>query len=312
MVLVFKVLHILLSIDLKYSIFFTYFCIMKKVVFLSAIVALLFSGCEETPPQIDFSIPIIPLKDSTYIDPVPAPQHKAVLIEDITGVRCINCPDAALKAKDIVAQKTSDSVVVMAIYPTDILDNFTHPYPGVPQLASKTAKEIVEALGPPQGLPNGYVDRKQYIGKNDRVINYAEWINYVNMRLQEKTPVNIGIAKEINNRNLKVEIKLQYNTNAVAGATHKYAIYIIEDKIVSKQYTQSGENSNYVHNHALRYAFGLTMGNPLTQTTVPGRTYVKQFEYEVPSEYVIDNCHVICVVLDSDQSVVNVREIDLK
>jgi hypothetical protein len=285
---------------------------MKKIVFLSAIVALLLSGCEETPPQIDFSIPIIPLKDSTYIDPVPSPQHKMVMIEDITGVRCINCPDAALKAKDILAQKSSDSVVVMAIYPTEIMDNFTRPYDGVPQLSNPIAKQIVEALGTPQGLPNGYVDRAKYSGKSDLVVNYSEWINYVNQRLRVKTPVNIDIKKEISNRNLKVEIKLQYNTNAVSGANHKYAIYIIEDGIVSTQYTQSGNNPNYVHNHALRYAFGLTMGNPLTQTTVPGRTYVKQFEYEMPADYVINNCHVVCVVLDADQSVVNVREIDLK
>ncbi|MDI1235532.1 MAG: Omp28-related outer membrane protein [bacterium] len=285
---------------------------MKNFVFLSVLIALLFSGCEETPPQIDFSIPIIPLKDSTYIEPAPAPQHKAVLIEDITGVRCINCPDAAQKAKDIIAQKTSDSVVVMAIYPIEIFDNFTRPYPGVPQLATIISKEIVQALGLPQGLPNGYVDRKEFL-VGTRPVSYTEWINKVNIRLQQKTPVNIGITKEITNRNLKVEIKLQYNTNAISGAAHKYAIYIIEDKIVSTQYTQSGNNSNYVHNHALRYAFNLTMGNPLTQTTVPGRTYIKQFEYEMPSEYVIDNCHIICAVLDSvTEEVINVREIDLK
>ena len=287
---------------------------MKKIVFLSAIVALLLSGCEETPPQIDFSIPVVPLKDSTYIDPVPAPQHKAVLIEDITGVRCINCPDAALKAKDIIAQKSSDSVVVMALYPIDIgQDGNTFPYPGVPQLGNNLSKLIVETLGKPIGMPNGYIDRKTFSGKLDKIISYTEWIGFVNQRLREKTPVNIGIKKEINNRNLKVEIKLQYNTNALAGANHKYAIYIIEDGIVSTQKTQSGENANYVHNHVLRYAFGLGIGNPLTQTTVPGRTYVKQYEYEMPVEYVIDNCHVVCVVLDNvTEEVINVREIDLK
>lgn len=286
---------------------------MKKIVFLFAIVALLFSGCEETPPQIDFSIPIIPLKDSTYIEPAPAPQHKAVLLEDITGVRCINCPDAALKAKDIIAQKSSDSVVVMALYPIDIgQDGNTFPYAGVPQLGSNLSKLIVEALGVPLGMPNGYVDRIMPNGST-RYISYTEWINYVNQRLRKSTPINIGIKKEINNRNLKVEIKLQYNSNAVAGANHKYAIYIIENNIVSTQKTQSGEKLNYVHNHVLRYAIGLGIGNSLTQTTVPGRTYVKQFEYEMPAEYVIDNCHVICVVLDSvTEEVINVREIDLK
>jgi len=288
---------------------------MKKIVFLSAMVALLLSGCEETPPQIDFSIPVIPLKDSTYIDPVPAPQHKAVLIEDITGVKCVNCPDAAIRAKQILIQKTGDSVIVMALYPTIPSIPFTDPWAGAPLLNTNASTQIVESLGIPAGLPNGYIDRNKFIGKTDRVINYSEWINYVNQRLKLKTQVNINLSKEIAGRNLKVEFKLQYNTNTatMTNNPHKYALYIVESGIVSTQLDQSGVNTNYIHNHALRHAFGLAVGNPLTQTIVPGRTYLKQFEYEIPSEYVIDNCHVVCVVLDSvTDEVINVREIDLK
>ena len=67
----------------------------------------MFSACEEVPPAIDFSEPVVPSKDSTYtVSTEPPAQHKAVLIEDITGVRCINCPDAALKAKDKINKKS--------------------------------------------------------------------------------------------------------------------------------------------------------------------------------------------------------------
>lgn len=284
---------------------------MKLHLFSFAI--LLLYSCNEVPPAIDFSSPSILLKDTSYISSqIPVAQHKIVLIEDITGVRCINCPDAAKKAKDIVAQKTPDSVVVIALYPITLLDNFTRPYPGVPQLASELSKQIVETLGVPQGLPSGYVDRNIFTGKSDRNISYSEWINNVNERLREKTPVNISLSNTITNRKIRVEMKLEYNSSVLNTNPNKYAIYLIEDNIVSTQYDKSGNNPNYVHNHVLRYAFGLPLGNTLSGPYIAGKTYIKQFEYDIPSEYVIAECHLVCVVLDGKtEEVINVREIDL-
>ena len=80
---------------------------MKQFVWIGLSMALAFTACEEIPPYIDYSVPVVPKKDTTYIASViPAAQHKAVIIEDITGVRCNNCPSAAQKAMDIMAQKS--------------------------------------------------------------------------------------------------------------------------------------------------------------------------------------------------------------
>src|SRR5688572_24500027 len=94
---------------------FIYLCVMKLFrLSLLFLIPLTFLSCEEEPPFIDFSPPY-KTKDTTYINlTIPPAQNKAVLIEDITGVRCVNCPDAAKKARDIVTAKTEDSVVVIA------------------------------------------------------------------------------------------------------------------------------------------------------------------------------------------------------
>ncbi len=287
---------------------------MKKLLLFIPITALLFSSCEEVPPAINFSVPIIPLKDSMYIaTTVPVAQHKAVLIDDITGVRCNNCPDAAKKAMDIVAQKSHDSVVVIALYANiPSLSNFTTPYSGEKNLVYEGAGQIIESLGKPSGLPSGYINRKIFPGKTERPIDKNEWINFVNEGLKGKTPVNIKLSKELKGRNLKVEINLAYNSAPTNANSHKYAIYLIEDGIVGRQLTKTVEEPNYVHNHVLRYAFGLAMGNPLQGPYVAGKTYVKQFEYEVPAEFDLTHCHLICAVMDgTTEEVLNIREIDL-
>ncbi|NQW43189.1 MAG: Omp28-related outer membrane protein [Bacteroidetes bacterium] len=285
---------------------------MKNLLYL-LFIPILFYACEEVPPAIDFSQPTILLKDSTFIASViPAAQHKAVLLEDITGVKCINCPNAAIVAKGIVTQKKKDSVIVIALYPNlSALDIFTRPFIGVPQLANDLAKQVVETLGVPSGLPNGYVDRKLYAGKTDRIISVNEWLNFVNQRLLLKSPVNIKLNKTFSGIKLTAEMNLQYTENVVSG-NHKYALYIIEDSIVSTQVTPSGVSTSYVHNHALKHSFGVPTGIPLTAPLVPGRTFVKQFEYEVPTDLRLNHLHLICVVMDvATEEVINVREIEL-
>ena len=62
--------------------------------------ALLFLvSCEEEPPGINYT-PTKVAFEETYIDAsnVPTPQLREVLVEDISGVRCVNCPDAAIIA----------------------------------------------------------------------------------------------------------------------------------------------------------------------------------------------------------------------
>ncbi len=282
---------------------------MKKL-FLIVFTACLFSACKEVPPAIDFSEP--PVFAASITVSVPQPQHKMVLLEDITGVRCVNCPFAAIKAKEILTQKSKDSVVVIALYPTkEIIENFTAPFPGVPNLTSPLATQIVNTVGIPSGLPNGYVDRKLFSGKSDRVIGVSEWLSFVNIRLKEKTDVNIELSKTINDRNLTTQVKLTY-TKALPNVNHKIAIYLTEDSIKSKQVTPSGLKDDYVHNHALRHSFLSPTGYTFKEPLVLGRTFEGKFNYEISMEYKIKNCHIICVVMNAaTEEVINVREIDL-
>ena len=76
---------------------------MKKFrILISAFVLLTIVACEEVPPLINYE-ESKSLKDTTYlINTVPAAELKNVLLEDVSGVKCVNCPDAAVIAKSIM------------------------------------------------------------------------------------------------------------------------------------------------------------------------------------------------------------------
>lgn len=289
---------------------FLYFCIMKLYV-IALLSIVFFNACEEVPPAIDFKPPY-KTKDTTYVvSPAPIPQHKAVLIEDLTGVRCVNCPQAAAKALEIIASKTEDSVVAMALY-LNQLSNFTTPWDGYPVCNSAIATTIVDFYGVPSGLPNGYIDRAIITPNTTRFNAYTTWKNLVDKRLREANPVNIEISDEVSGRNVSIKLKLQYNTDK-SGSTHKYALYVTEDGIVGMQLGAPTPSDQYVHNHVLRYAFGNPLGNILSEPLVAGRTFEKILDYTIPAEYNIDKLKLVCVITDSNTGeVVNVREIHVK
>ena len=270
---------------------------------------LFLAACEEIPPYIDYTVPV-PSKDTSYItSAVPPAQHKAVLIEDITGVRCNNCPQAAQQALAIQTAKTEDSVVVMALYSADYNGFLTAPWGAPnPDLNASYSSQLLSQLGSPLGLPSGYVDRAKNGAQTVKYTAYTNWSNYVNQRLKLSTPVNIELSKTLNGRDLSLKMKLVY-TSAVAG-NHKYALYLTESGIMSKQATAATYDNNYVHNHVLRYAFGNAVGNDLNASLVAGRTFEKIIDYSVPTDFDVSKCHVVCVVIDaSTDEVVNVREL---
>jgi hypothetical protein len=285
---------------------------MKNSLLLTSLFLFILTSCEEVPPFIDFGAKE-QTKDTTYITSnIPAPQHKAVLIEDITGVQCNNCPKAATKAKEIITQKTEDSVVLIGVYTTH-LPNFTTPYSGFPDLTNMYSFQIVDALGAPTGLPSGYVDRAIISPQTVRFNAYTTWGNLANTRLKLKTKVNIEIEKTLSANLVTAKLKLTYTENE--SSTHKYSLFLTENNVESKQAMPDGAKpkDDYIHNHVLRYAFGLSTGNPLKESLVAGRVFEKELSYEIPSNIVPANCYLVCVVTDAiTNEVVNVRQISLK
>lgn len=294
---------------------FFYLCRMSRSVLFLISACLFFSACEEVPPYIDFTRPepvTYKPKDTTYVDvSVPVAQHKAVLIEDVTGVRCNNCPRAAQKAMDLIAAKTSDSVVVVALYSGKYNVNFTTPYPGFPVLNSVYSDQVVGSLGVPNALPSGYVDRKKFGTQTVRYNSDLIWGDLVNQQLGGTSPVSIEIDDSLSGRELIVVIRLDYSS--AVSASHKYSLFLTESGIVSRQLTTTQTDDNYIHNHVLRHAFGNATGNPVSATLVPGRVYIREHRFIVPADWNIAKCQLVCLVSDAGtEEVVNVREVHVQ
>jgi hypothetical protein len=174
---------------------------MKKLqLIVWCIAALLFCGCEEESPFIDYNPPKI-LFDTTYIDNnLPPAQRKITLLEDVSGVKCPNCPDAT-KIALATKNELQERLHIVVIHPNipalgSFVDPVTTPFVSKQDFRTDAGKAICEQIiGTPNSLPRGCVDRVKFNDQIAILTDRTVWNSKIKERDVLTTPVNLEIEQ---------------------------------------------------------------------------------------------------------------------
>jgi hypothetical protein len=289
---------------------------------LMAIVAgfalLFFASCEEqAPPGLDLGDTRV--ADSSYLTSVENKQDKVILIEELTGVQCANCPKAAKNIKTM-SDANPGRILAVGMHPP-LGGGFTEPIPTKSQYDFRVeeADEVIAKLGGLSGgLPSGSINREP---KTAGVIfdsDYPAWVGRVNPLLTETTPVNLNLEAtydaENNTGELVVKVALTENISDEIFLT----AYVIEDDIEDYQ-DDAGDKKLYMHQHVFRSAITSVSGSSLNfADKVAGRVLQKRIGYEANISGVnawnLDNCKIIAFVHKSgnDQSILHAAKVSFK
>ncbi len=275
---------------------------------LAAIGIVLFAfGCKESNPPIDFGkAGVTVLKDTSYVlasADIPAPEFRSILVEDLTGVRCPNCPQAAEAAKHIVDTMETSDVFVISIYPQEP-KNLTTPASGFEDLRNPTSQLIASNIFEfSNQLPGGGVNRKLFQGEPGIKIPYSLWENYARTLDGTSAIVNLELNKtKLNDSTFQVKSKAVFTQKPEFDVF--VTVLLLEDGIVHPQYTTTGTDQNYVHKHILREAFTPYNGTPLQVTggvnLDRGVVVEKGWEVAIPKNVNIANASILVLVNYND------------
>jgi len=254
------------------------------------------SSCEEEPPFIDLTDASKPLLDTTYLTTnIPAAQDKNVLLEDISGVNCVNCPDAAVKAEAILADKGSRVTVVTLIPDKSLLPEFTDPKNIFTDLTNNKANQLLNFITPPSGLPAGMVNRGDF--GNGRTFPWQTWDGPVNTELAKANSINIELtnAYDAGKNEVIVTIKVTYTENQT-DQDQNISLMLTETDITGVQKDRNGTNNNYVFKHILRDFATNALGDPINANLEQGRVIERQYRMALDPSWVAANCEVIGLV----------------
>jgi hypothetical protein len=289
-------------------------------VFLLAVAGILFfSSCD----KIDEPLIIIDeqyntdgfLDDVYFIDSVLVTK-KHVLLEDFTGIKCVNCPEAGIAAHEL-AESLNHKLIVYSIHAGYYAEPDATGY-YTADFRCTTGDDLYndfQAFANPIAL----IDRVPFSGSV--LIGSGNWEQAVLQELEEENTVNLKI-RNIFYPNLN---KLQINvvTKFISASTtslYKLVVYIVEDGIVSPQKNNnpaigpSPDWLDYVHRNVLRDAVNSTYGGYITPVLVePGIEYSSQFIYDLNPAWVTANCNIIAYVLEEESgAVMQVAELGIK
>lgn len=179
----------------------------------------------------------------------PQAGKQKVLVEEISGVRCPNCPDGS-RLLEALNEDFDSSLIVVTYH----AGSFSIPYPES-KYDFKTGQTValMEKLGRPLGYPAAAVQRIPVSG-GDTFQRYPNtWTTTISEVLGREPVVDLELDVEVDGSTIKVQISALFLEH-VSGPVYMTA-YLTEDGLVDPQAdTRSGDEfvPDFVHDHVLR------------------------------------------------------------
>lgn len=229
----------------------------------------------------------------------PAEVGRAILIEDFTGQRCINCPTGTEIINGIVDTYGEDNVIAVGIHsgPLGFAGNSK-----TVGLMTDTGNEYYTRWDKENKMGQPWVVFNRKTSPDSR---YNNWAAIVGTIISEKANLSVKIANAYDaaTRTLNTTVGADGVNGTVNG---KLQVWIVEDGVKALQMMPDGtSNREYVHNHVFRAAVNGTWGEDVT--VKEGETTTKQYSYVLPEAWVADNIAVVAFVYN-DGGVENVAK----
>lgn len=229
----------------------------------------------------------------------PAEVGRAILIEDFTGQRCINCPTGTEIINGIVDTYGEDNVIAVGIHsgPLGFAGNSK-----TVGLMTDTGNEYYTRWDKENKMGQPWVIFNR---KTSPDSHYNNWAAIVGTIISEKANLSVKItnAYDAATRTLTTKVGADGVNGTVNG---KLQVWIVEDGVKALQMMPDGKsNKEYIHNHVFRAAVNGTWGEDVT--VKEGETTTKQYSYVLPETWNADNIAIVAFVYN-DSGVENVAK----
>jgi len=271
---------------------------MKKISVILASLALVFAmtSCDKLKEPYKIEPPVIVVDTNlvqlTAEDTLNFDGKIVVLLEDYTGVRCVNCPEAAEIASQLQEQNEGH-LIVLGVHPNTA---YQIPYNDVTDFRTEEGNDWNNYFNI-DSYPSGTVNRKEAIGN-------PEWTAAVNNVIGSDAPVRLIVKTAYNESDREVSLSVYSKfLTTVESDDVRLTLCMMEDSIVGPQQTTTGVNTNYMHRHVFRGTVdGLTWGRVLDinsgSTIESGRYFATNMKFNVDEKYNADQFYIVAFITD--------------
>ena len=221
-------------------------------------------------------------EDNRLIEVPHAKISRAVLVEEFTGQRCVNCPNATAEIERLQEEYGKENVIAVAIHSGPLAFFSTDKVLGLRTSLGDEYYDYWRVEAEPSGL----------INRSGGVLLLDKWATRVYQDMQNEALVELTAKAKIADNGM-IEIGIEYLT--VKDFSGKLQVWIIEDGIVALQMLPDGTlNREYVHNHVFRSTVNGTWGDDVVWPS--GKQSILSFSAEVQENWNPKNLSVVAFV----------------
>ena len=209
---------------------------------------------------------------------------KVIYVEDLTGVKCPNCPAASERLKSIQANYP-DNMVVVGIHGI----NNASPLPESKyDFRVQDAVDLEVFLRDFLGKPSAYFNRVKFeeltaenIWGNPFI---GSWEGYVEGELSKPQVMNVAITKTFDEVTRELDIIVRVSPLEDLNGEFKLTVLLTESDIEDAQEDQTTIIEDYIHDHVLMDVItkydGDAFGSSFEKNVVQSRNY----KYTIPTD----------------------------
>lgn len=219
--------------------------------------------------------------------------ERCVLLEDYTGVRCVNCPEAAEEIKKLQAAY-GKNLVVVEMHPNRL--SVTIPIDKDPDLRTETAQTYATAFQI-ENLPQGLVNRKERL-------NWQSWGGAIQEVFDDTATdyVNLAASARLNGANMQVSVNGNFKKDYPKDGEISVIAMIVEDNIITQQEALNGQHiEEYVHNHVFRTVVSDDVWGDKVLDARPGEgaDFTKQYTVALNAEWKTQDLALVVAVVNA-------------
>lgn len=221
---------------------------------------------------------------------------KNVLLEDYTGVQCVNCPAAGELALQIQEQY-GHQVIVLGVH----AGGMSNPQPGnFPDFLTDEGTTWYTHFDFDTN-PVGTINRK--LNGGSVLFNVGDWTEAVAITAAEEAMIDMTPTVEYNDANRTLKVNIASKALVELPDTYSLVVCIMEDSIIGKQKAMvpGGIINDYMHRHVFRGTMNGAWGEEInTEAIAPEDVITKEYTTTLNSDFNADQCYIIAYVANSE------------
>lgn len=228
-------------------------------------------------------------EDDRYIDMGDVVSQRNVLLEEFTGQRCTNCPDAHAVIEQLEHQY-GDNLIVVSIHAGNF--GIKAPY----GLMQEEGDEYASRWGI-TAYPAGVVDR------TGSVLDYNSFAAAVRTDMLKTTDLELSLKAQLSSDRKNIEVFTTMVTpQNLEGALQ---LWVVENGIVAFQIDGDINRTDYVHNNVFRACINGLWGENMSLRSNEVK-YVSN-EIAVDDTWNLDNIRIVGLYYNNAEGVIQVE-----